>query len=69
MEKITRKSKIFLDTSVVLSGLNSPFGASAFILTLGKIGRISIIISPEIIDEAGDLGDNLMLRHFLTSSL
>jgi putative PIN family toxin of toxin-antitoxin system len=51
--KNTQKSfKIFLDTSVLLSGLNSPFGASAFILSLFKLKKISIVISPELILEA-----------------
>ena len=50
----TQKSfnKIFLDTSALLSGLNSPFGASGFIISLFKLKKIIIAISPEVISEA-----------------
>jgi predicted nucleic acid-binding protein len=44
--------KVFLDTSVLLSGLNSPFGASGFIISLFKLKKIIIVISPEVILEA-----------------
>lgn len=51
MENTPRLLKVFLDTSVLLSGLNSPSGASGFILSLFKLGKIIIVISPEVIIE------------------
>ena len=51
--KSTQKSfRVFLDTSALLSGLNSPFGASGFIISLFKLKKIIIVISSEIISEA-----------------
>ncbi len=44
--------RVFLDTNVLLSGLNSATGASAAILALGRAGEIMLIISPEVLDEA-----------------
>lgn len=52
MKGIPRLPRVFLDTSTLLSGLNSPFGASGVILSLFAVGRITIIISPEVIVEA-----------------
>lgn len=52
MKNIQKQFKVFLDTSVLLSGLNSPSGASGFIISLFKLKRITIIISPEVIIEA-----------------
>ncbi len=46
------KYKILLDTSVLLSGLNSPFGASGLIISLFQVGAIKIIISSHILNEA-----------------
>jgi putative PIN family toxin of toxin-antitoxin system len=55
MKNTQKLFKIFLDTSVLLSGLNSPFGASAFILSLFKLKKLIIVISPEVILEAEKL--------------
>jgi putative PIN family toxin of toxin-antitoxin system len=52
MKNTQKLFKLFLDTSVLLSGLNSPFGASAFILALFKLKKLIIVISPEVILEA-----------------
>lgn len=52
--------KVFLDTSALLSGLNSPLGASGFILALFKLGKITIVISPEVIKEA----ENVISKKF-----
>lgn len=49
MPKIYR---IFLDTSALLSGLNSPQGASGVLISLFRLKRIEIVISPEVIMEA-----------------
>ena len=52
MKNIQKPFRIFLDTSTLLSGLNSPFGASAFIIALFKLKKVIIVISPEVILEA-----------------
>jgi putative PIN family toxin of toxin-antitoxin system len=52
MKNTQKLFKVFLDTSVLLSGLNSPFGASAFILSLFKLKKLIIVVSPEVILEA-----------------
>ncbi len=44
--------KVFLDTSALLSGLNSPLGASGLILSFFKLEKIQIVISPEVLEEA-----------------
>lgn len=51
MRNIQKSFKVFLDTSVLLSGLNSSFGASGFIISLFKLKKIIVIISPEVISE------------------
>lgn len=52
MRNTQKLFKVFLDTSVLLSGLNSPFGASGFIISLFKLEKIIIVISPEVVSEA-----------------
>lgn len=52
MRNTPRAPRIFLDTSVLLSGLNSPTGASAAILVFGRTGKIKLVMSPEVLDEA-----------------
>lgn len=52
MRNTPRAPRIFLDTSVLLSGLNSSTGASAAILALSTTGKIALVISPEVLDEA-----------------
>jgi putative PIN family toxin of toxin-antitoxin system len=52
MKNTPKSPKLFLDTSALLSGLNSPLGASGFILALFKLNKVSIVISPEVILEA-----------------
>lgn len=44
--------KIFLDTSSLLSGLNSPQGASGILVSLFRLKRIEVAISPEVVVEA-----------------
>ncbi len=51
MKNTQKLFKVFLDTSVLLSGLNSPFGASGFIISLFRLKKIIIVISPEVISE------------------
>jgi len=52
MRNTRRSFRVFLDTSALFSGLNSPFGASGFIISLFKLKKIIIVISPEVISEA-----------------
>ena len=47
-----KKFLVFLDTSVILSGLNSPSGASAAILAAAHGGSCIAVISPQVIEEA-----------------
>ena len=51
MSDTLKKPKVFLDTSVILAGLNSPLGGSGAVLALGKLGRIVLAVSPEVIEE------------------
>ena len=44
--------RVFIDTSALLVGLNSPHGASGTILTLGRAGKLTIVISPDVVAEA-----------------
>ncbi|OGG73246.1 hypothetical protein A3A38_03900 [Candidatus Kaiserbacteria bacterium RIFCSPLOWO2_01_FULL_53_17] len=47
-----RKSRLFLDTSAILAGLNSPTGAAGVIIAACISGDITPIISPQVIEEA-----------------
>ena len=60
MTDTQKRSKIFLDTSALLAGLNSPLGASGVIISLFKAGKIVVVISPEVIREA----ERVVLRKF-----
>ncbi|TSC56843.1 MAG: PilT protein domain-containing protein [Parcubacteria group bacterium Greene0714_21] len=51
MKSTPKLFSVFLDTSVLLSGLNSQFGASGIILSLFKLGKIKSCISPEVLEE------------------
>lgn len=51
MKNTPKLPRIFLDTSALLSGLNSPSGASGLIISLFKLGKVILIISPEVILE------------------
>jgi len=44
--------RVFLDTSALVSGLNSTTGASGVILLLFKFRKISLLVSEEVIIEA-----------------
>ena len=52
MNDIQNPPRVFLDTSALLSGLNSPSGGSGVILSLFKLGRIVLVLSPEVLLEA-----------------
>jgi putative PIN family toxin of toxin-antitoxin system len=58
MRNTQKKFKVFLDTSVLLSGLNSPLGASGIIISLFKLKKIQVIISPEVIFETKRVIEN-----------
>ncbi len=47
-----RKFKVFIDTSALLAGLNSPTGAAGVILSACFAKQIIPIISPQVIEEA-----------------
>ncbi len=47
-----KKLKIFLDTSAILAGLNSPTGAAGVILAACFAKQIIPIVSPDVIEEA-----------------
>lgn len=47
-----KKSRVFLDTSAILAGLNSPTGAAGVILAACFARQVTPIISPNIIEEA-----------------
>jgi predicted nucleic acid-binding protein len=47
-----KRLKVFLDTSAILAGLNSPTGAAGVILAACFSNQLSPIISPQVIEEA-----------------
>lgn len=46
-----KKSKIFIDSSALISGLNSPTGAAGIILSAFLAGEFLIYISDQVIEE------------------
>lgn len=44
--------KVFLDSSIIISASASIYGASAYILGLGRIRQIEVYVSPEVLREA-----------------
>lgn len=47
-----KRSRIFLDTSAILAGLNSPNGAAGVILSACAARQIIPVILPQVIEEA-----------------
>lgn len=47
-----KKLRVFLDTSAILTGLNSPTGAAGIILAACFSKNINPVISPQVIEEA-----------------
>ena len=47
-----KKLRVFLDTSVILAGLNSPTGAAGVVLAACASGEFLPVISPQVIEEA-----------------
>ena len=47
-----KKSRVFLDTSAILAGLNSPSGAAGAILAACFANRILAVVSSQVIEEA-----------------
>ena len=60
-----KKLRVFLDTSAILAGLNSPSGAAGVILAACFAKQIIPIISPQIIEEANR---NIFLKFPLLTS-
>lgn len=46
------RPRVFLDTSALLAGLNSPTGAAGVVIATCFSGDIAPVISPQIIEEA-----------------
>lgn len=46
-----KRLKLFLDSSAILTGLNTPTGTAGQVLSLGRLDYIEFIISDDIIDE------------------
>ncbi|MEW6377664.1 MAG: putative toxin-antitoxin system toxin component, PIN family [Thermodesulfobacteriota bacterium] len=51
MQKPTRKIKVFIDTNVLIAGVNSVTGASATILDLCETGVIQMVVSQQVLIE------------------
>jgi len=51
MPNITPKIRLFLDSSALFAGVVSPTGAARALLVLGEIGRITLVISEQVITE------------------
>lgn len=51
----SQKYKVFLDTSCLLAGLNSPLGGSGFIITLFKLKKIDLTIFSHVLKEANEV--------------
>lgn len=47
-----RTRRVFLDTSAILAGLNSPQGAAGIILAACFSRRLKSVIAPQVIEEA-----------------
>ena len=47
-----KRFKVFLDTSAIIAGLNSPTGAAGVLVSFCMTGNIEAIISTQVIEEA-----------------
>jgi len=54
-----KKCRVFIDTSVLIAGLNSPTGAAGAVLALCVSGSITPLISPQVIEE---MEENIPLK-------
>ena len=52
MQKPTQKIKVFIDTNVLIAGVNSGTGASATLLDLCETGVLQMVISRQVLIEA-----------------
>ncbi len=52
MQRPTQKIKVFIDTNVLIAGVNSVTGASATILDLCEAGVLQMVISRQVLTEA-----------------
>ena len=52
MQKPTRKIKVFIDTNVLIAGINSVTGASATLLDLCEAGVVQVVVSRQVLIEA-----------------
>jgi len=52
LQKPTRKIKVFIDTNVLIAGINSVTGASATLLDLCEAGVVQMVVSRQVLIEA-----------------
>jgi len=52
LQKPTQKIKVFIDTNVLIAGVNSVTGASATILDLCEAGVLQMVVSGQVLIEA-----------------
>jgi putative PIN family toxin of toxin-antitoxin system len=52
LQKSTQKIKVFIDTNVLIAGVNSVTGASASILDLCEAGVLQMVVSRQVLIEA-----------------
>jgi putative PIN family toxin of toxin-antitoxin system len=52
LQKPTQKIKVFIDTNVLIAGVNSVTGASATLLDLCETGVLQMVISRQVLIEA-----------------
>jgi putative PIN family toxin of toxin-antitoxin system len=52
LRKSTRKIKVFVDTHVLIAGVNSVTGASATLLDLCEAGVVQMVVSRQVLIEA-----------------
>lgn len=48
---ISKKNRVFFDSSVIIAGLASPDGASSVLLALSEMGLITPVISEKVVTE------------------
>ena len=52
MQRPTQKIKVFIDTNVLIAGVNSVTGASATLLDLCEAGVLQMVVSRQVLIEA-----------------
>ena len=60
---MTPKARLFIDSSVWLTGLGSPLGAAGWIFFLAESGEIAIVTSEQILEEVRRNLEVKKIRH------